>query len=84
VFSPARLPARQAIGQRLNAVRELRNKRGLSQEDLAHKAGITTGTLSIIERGRSNPTWGTVKAIATALDTSLGELDALADKSSNR
>jgi transcriptional regulator with XRE-family HTH domain len=63
-----------------NAIRELRAKRGVSQEDLAHDADVTTSTLSTIERGRSNPTWGTVKGIARALDVSLAELAALAEK----
>jgi XRE family transcriptional regulator, regulator of sulfur utilization len=63
-----------------DAIRQLRTKRGISQEDLAHLAGVTTGTLSVIERGRSNPAWGTVKAIAKALDVSMPELAKLAEK----
>lgn len=66
-----------ALGE---AIRQLRTKRGISQEDLAHLAGVTTGTLSVIERGRSNPAWGTVKAIAEALDVSMSELAKLAEK----
>jgi transcriptional regulator with XRE-family HTH domain len=62
------------------AIRELRDKRGVTQEDLAHDAGITVGTLSLIERGRSNPAWGTVKRIAGALDTTIGDLAKRADK----
>jgi transcriptional regulator with XRE-family HTH domain len=62
------------------AILQLRRKRGLTQEDLAHSAGITTGTLSLIERGHANPTWGTVKAIARALGTSMGDLGRLADR----
>ena len=62
------------------AIRELREQRKLSQEDLAHAAGVTVGTLSTIERGKSNPTWATVKGIATALDVTLGKLATLADK----
>ena len=62
-----------------DAIRQLRNKRGLSQEDLAHAAGVTTGTVSAIERGSSNPTWGTVKDIAKALDVSVPELAKRAD-----
>lgn len=61
------------------AIRQLRQKRGLTQEDLAHTAGITTGTLSLIERGHANPTWGTIKGIAAALDVSMGELGMLAE-----
>jgi len=63
-----------ALGE---AIRELRTKRGISQEDLAHLAGVTTGTLSVIERGRSNPAWGTVKGIAAALDVSVAEIATL-------
>jgi len=62
------------------AIRQLRETRGGSQEDLAHEAGVTTGTLSAIERGRSNPTWGTVKGIARALDVSLSELAKRAER----
>jgi transcriptional regulator with XRE-family HTH domain len=61
------------------AILQLRRKRNLTQEDLAHSAGITTGTLSLIERGHANPTWSTVKAIATALGASMGELGKLSD-----
>lgn len=62
------------------AVRQLREKRGDTQEALASKAGITLSTLSVIERGRANPTWGTVRSIAAALDVSIGELGRLAEK----
>jgi transcriptional regulator with XRE-family HTH domain len=61
------------------AIRQLREKRGATQEALAHKAGVTTGTLSLIERGQSNPAWGTVKGIAKALDVPMGDLGRLAD-----
>ncbi len=62
------------------AIRQLRNKRGVTQEDLAHDAGVTTGTLSLIERGKSNPAWGTVKSIAAALGVSLAEVAKLAER----
>ncbi|MBW8060210.1 MAG: helix-turn-helix transcriptional regulator [Solirubrobacterales bacterium] len=60
------------------AIRQLRDKRGMTQEALAHAAGVTVGHLSMIERGHSNPTWATVKAIAAALDASMIELTKLA------
>jgi transcriptional regulator with XRE-family HTH domain len=66
-----------ALGE---AIRQLRQKRGITQEDLAHGAGVTTGTLSLIERGYANPTWGTVTGIANALGTSMGELGRLVDR----
>ncbi len=66
-----------ALGE---AIRQLRQKRGLTQEDLAHEADITTGTLSLIERGHANPTWGTLRGIASALGISMGDLGTFADK----
>lgn len=51
-----------------------------TQEALAYEAGITTGTLSLIERGQSNPAWGTVMAIARALGVQIGELATFVDK----
>jgi len=66
-----------ALGE---AVRQLREKRGVTQERLAQDAGLTTGTVSLVERGRSNPSWGTVRAIAAGLGVTMGELAKLADK----
>lgn len=61
-------------------MRELRDKRGLTQEALAHQADITVGHLSMIERGHANPSWGAVRALADALDISMTDLAKLADK----
>lgn len=75
---PRQTPQPQpALGK---AIRELRHKREASLESLAPAAGITLGTLSLIERGEANPTWGTVRRIATALDVSIGELAKLSEK----
>lgn len=49
------------------AIRALRDKKGATQETVAQDAGITVAHLSKIERGLTNPTWGTVAAIANAL-----------------
>jgi transcriptional regulator with XRE-family HTH domain len=62
------------------AIRQLREKRGATQEALAYEAGVTVGTLSLIERGKSNPAWGTVKGIAAALDVSIADLAKLSLK----
>ena len=76
---PRQTPQPQpALGK---AIRELRRRRGASLKNLAPKAGITFGTLSLIERGEANPTWGTVRGIAAALDVSVAELAKLAEKS---
>lgn len=52
-------------------IRELRSKKGMTQEALAQGAGITVAHLSAIERGHANPTWATVVAIADALGATL-------------
>lgn len=62
------------------AIRQLRQKRSMTQEDLAHEAGITTGTLSLIERGNANPTWSTIKGIALGLELSIEDIAKLADQ----
>jgi len=62
------------------AIRQLRQKRGLTQVALGEKAGITGRSLSLIERGHANPTWGPVKAIAEALGVSMGGLGKLSDR----
>jgi transcriptional regulator with XRE-family HTH domain len=62
------------------AIRELRIKRGLTQESLAQEAEITVGHLSMIERGHANPSWGAVEDIAQALDVSIAELARLSER----
>jgi transcriptional regulator with XRE-family HTH domain len=52
-------------------VRRMRMERGDTQEDLAHRAGLTVAAFARIERGHANPTWTTVRRIAVALDVSL-------------
>lgn len=66
-----------ALGE---AVRQLREKRGATQEAVARESGITTATLSLIERGQANPTWDTLRKITAALGSSMGELGKLADR----
>jgi XRE family transcriptional regulator, regulator of sulfur utilization len=62
------------------AIRELRHGRGATLEVLASEAGVTLGTLSLIERGEANPTWGTVQGIAAALGVSVAELAKAAER----
>jgi transcriptional regulator with XRE-family HTH domain len=55
-------------------IRRLREERGIAQEELAHMAGISTGSLSRIERELASPAWTTVGRIAEALGISVAEL----------
>jgi transcriptional regulator with XRE-family HTH domain len=56
------------------ALRELRTERGLSQEELAHRASLHPTWISHLESGRENPAWGTVRRLADALEVSLSAL----------
>jgi transcriptional regulator with XRE-family HTH domain len=67
----------EALGR---AIRQLRDERGLKQKELARAADMDVTAISHIERGRSNPAWGTVKRIATALDVTVSELAARAEQ----
>lgn len=60
------------------AIRRLREKRELSIEGLAATAEIHWTYLSGIERGTRNPSWDSVTKIASALETTVGELERVA------
>jgi transcriptional regulator with XRE-family HTH domain len=47
---------------------------GLSQEDLADRAGLDRSYIGGIERGERNPTLSVIEKIAEALNLSLAEL----------
>lgn len=71
-LQPSRLmPIEPASEPLALAIREIRLGLTLTQEEVAHDAGITPGSLSRIESCRSNPTWTTVERIAEALGVSL-------------
>jgi transcriptional regulator with XRE-family HTH domain len=61
----------QQVGER---IRKLRHERGVSQEQLALKAGITPSYLGQVERGEKSPTIDSVDKVARALQVSLEEL----------
>jgi transcriptional regulator with XRE-family HTH domain len=65
------------VDQKLaRALRNLREQHGVTQEDLAHAADVTTTALSRIEGGKANPTWTTLARILDALKANLAELEA--------
>jgi len=55
-------------------VREERFKRGLSQEDLADKAGVHRTYIGMIERAEKNITLENIKKLATALTLDVSDL----------
>lgn len=74
------MPAGSASNQPLGlAVRELRARARLSQEELARASGLHPTYISGIERGLRNPTWRSLGRLCDALGVKLSELAALAE-----
>ena len=65
-------------------LRRIRTERGHTQEDLAHRAGLTVAAVARIERGQANPTWTTVRRLAAALNTSLATLGGAVERAKPR
>ena len=59
------------FGKRL---RQLRLKRGWSQEDLAHRVGIDISFLSELENGKKEPCLRKMKELTQGLGTTLSKL----------
>ncbi|MDQ8738533.1 helix-turn-helix transcriptional regulator [Paenibacillus sp. LHD-38] len=55
-------------------IRQLRKKRGLSQEQLALRADINASYMGQVERGEKNPTIDVLSKIAHALQTPLEKI----------
>ena len=55
-------------------IRELREERGYSQEELADRSGSHRNYIGGVERGERNPTATKLVSIATALRSSVGSL----------
>jgi transcriptional regulator with XRE-family HTH domain len=58
------------IGHRL---RSIRKQRGLSQRELAARAGLTNGTISLIEQNKTSPSVASLKSLLDAIPISLSE-----------
>ncbi|MDG1067213.1 MAG: helix-turn-helix domain-containing protein [Sulfitobacter sp.] len=58
------------IGQRL---KQIRTERGLSQRELATRAGLTNGTISLIETDKTSPSVASLKSLLDAIPISMAE-----------
>ena len=63
--------ANRHVAQR---IRQRRTEAGLTQEALAHNAGVHRTMIGRLERHEVNMTLGTVALIADALDTTISDL----------
>jgi len=55
-------------------VKELRNKKGMSQENLAEESGLSLRTIQRIEKGETNPNGDSLKRLSSALNVNPDEL----------
>jgi len=62
------------VGQRLRVVRETC---GLSQRELARRAGVTNGTISLIEQNKSSPSVASLKKVLDGIPMALAEFFAI-------
>ena len=58
------------------SLNEIRNKRGLTQEDLAELVGVRRSTISAIECGDRRPSMSVLMSLAGALGMTLDDLSA--------
>ena len=56
------------------AIRELRDERGISQEELSHRSGLDRSYMGGVERGERNISLENICLIAKALDVPPAEL----------
>lgn len=55
-------------------LKKVRNKRGMTQEDLAEISGLTLSQIARIETGRLNTSISTVNVLLRSLDITANEL----------
>jgi len=58
------------VGAHLRAVRKMH---GLSQRELAKRAGVTNGTISLIEQNRVSPSVSSLRKVLAGIPMSLGD-----------
>jgi transcriptional regulator with XRE-family HTH domain len=59
-------------------LRRLRHAKGISQEDLAHEAGVNRSYMSRLEKGASYPGLEIIAKLATVLEAEPAELIKMA------
>lgn len=62
------------LGKRLRAIRQ---RHGLSQRELARRAGVTNGTISLIEQNKNSPSVASLKKVLDGVPMSLAEFFAV-------
>jgi transcriptional regulator with XRE-family HTH domain len=68
----------KGMGQAITVIRE---RRGMSRDELAARCEMTPAKLEQVERGEADESWGGVRLIAKELDMPLGALMIEAEES---
>jgi transcriptional regulator with XRE-family HTH domain len=76
-----RSPEHAALGE---AIKQLRERAGLSQEQLADLAETDTTQIGGAERGTRNVTYAFLQRLAVALKVRVGEITTLADQNRDK
>jgi len=66
-----------------SVLKQLRTKKGLSQEEFGFEAGLHRTYVSQLERGLKSPSLKTLRKIAIVLNTSLSNLMTLVEQEDN-
>lgn len=69
------MAGRSAVQRRLGAaVKAVRARQGLTQEQVSAAAGLHPTYVSDIERGARNPSWDAMSRLADGMGVGLGEI----------
>jgi putative transcriptional regulator len=63
-----------------NKIKELRTKLGITQEELAQKAGVRRETIIFLEQDKYNPSLKLAHDVAKSLKTTIDKLFVFNDK----
>jgi len=74
------MPKKSLSASFAKVLKQERVAKGLSQEQLAHRAGLHRTYIGLLERGLRTPTLDAGHAIASALGVSLSEMVRSAEK----
>jgi transcriptional regulator with XRE-family HTH domain len=72
-------PSASVARQFGKAVKELRLKKAMSQQQLADACGLDISYVGQIERGQRNPTLGVMQGLASILEIKMSEILIKAD-----
>ena len=74
---PATITPEEAFAR---ALREIRKQRSISQEELGFESGYHRTYISMLERGKMNPSLRTLLSLASALKLSAAEIVAQVER----